>query len=92
MNMTFEAGPFSVEELARVEFEAEIGGRCDYLHEAFGAEADMLAAQDRDDALMAYGFFSEEGSRQASEEWTARYRARRALAAAHAEVEEEVPF
>jgi len=82
-------------EQEREAMEHDMFAREDYLSEAFGAEARMLAAQAEDECNdpRTYGFFSEAGLEAANFEDSSKRRASRAIADAHASpVVDDCPF
>jgi len=79
------------DEIEEMEYQAN--ARYDYLSEAFGAEARMLAAQGEDEQNdpHTYGYWSEAGLAAANVEDLARRRASEAIAKAHTPVD-DCPF
>ena len=70
--------------------------RYDYLSEAFGDEARLLAAQAADEAREAAGFQSAWGEYRANQQWLAKQRCAAAIRRNHAVAcmlpSEDVPF
>ena len=80
-------------EAEREHWDHELNARADYLSEAFGAEARLLAAQAWDEAIEGYGYFSQSGWEAHGIELTARARAAKSIAKRHTPVVvDDVPF
>jgi hypothetical protein len=64
----------------RLEMEAEQAGREDYLYEAYGSEAAMLADQMQDDIAQAAGFTGHAVMAREARRWNSKRRAALAIA------------
>lgn len=81
-----------MDALEREEFEYHLNARADYLSEAFGDEARLLAQQDFDDGFACRGFFSAAGAEAGDREWSARRRAANTIRDNHAGPVDDCPF
>jgi guanylate kinase len=78
------------------EIEYQLNGRADYLSEAFGAEARLLAAQGEDEHIEECGYASRQGMQAANRVYRAKLRCAAAIRRNHAAAcllpSDDVPF